>query len=387
MTPTTTAARGEHGSSGPAQNGASPDAAALEPVMRRALELAQRTPAGANPRVGAVVLSDDGAVLGEGWHRGAGTPHAEPAALEDARSRGHDVRGGTIVITLEPCSHTGRTPPCTEAILEAGLRRVVFAAPDATAEARGGADRLAEAGLTVQAGLLREDSEALNERWAQRMAEGRPFVTAKVATSLDFCVADAEGRSQWITSEQARAHAQGLRRRVDAILVGTGTLAADNPRLTARTPRGEDAERQPLRVVVGLGEVPADAAVRGTDGRFVHVRSREPEAVLRELARLGAGHVMIEGGPRLVGAFLEAGLVDELWHYQAPLLLPGGLPAASGLAPRALGDAARFRVEGTELLGPDLLIRRMAVSGEAVTTGAAGNELGRAALYGAEKNH
>ncbi|MCB4207630.1 bifunctional diaminohydroxyphosphoribosylaminopyrimidine deaminase/5-amino-6-(5-phosphoribosylamino)uracil reductase RibD [Arthrobacter sp. UM1] len=325
--------------------------------MRRALELAARGPAGANPRVGAVIADPHGRILGEGWHHGAGTPHAEPTAIADAARRGEDLRGARMLVTLEPCNHTGRTGPCSEAVVEAGLGSLVYAAPDRTPQARGGAEALRHAGLEVTAGLLEAESERLNRRWSLRMSEGRPFVTAKLATSLDYAMAAADGSSQWITSEESRRHAQSLRRRVDAILVGTGTVLADNPRLTAREDDGDDAVRQPLRVAVGLREVPAGAAIRGEDGRFRHVRTRDPREALRVLAAEGAEHVMLEGGPQLLGAFLDAGLVDETWHYLAPMLIPGGRAASARTAAASLSDADRMVLESVERIGPDVLLR------------------------------
>lgn len=332
-----------------------------EGLMRRALELAARGPAGANPRVGAVIADQDGRILGEGWHRGAGTPHAEPTAIEDAQNRGEDIRGARMFVSLEPCDHTGRTGPCSRAVVSAGLGSLVFAAPDRTAEARGGAETLRQAGLAVTGGLLQAESESLNRRWSRRMAEGRPFVTAKLATSLDYAMAAEDGSSQWITSEESRRHAQSLRRRVDAILVGTGTVLADNPRLTAREDSGERAARQPLRAVVGLREVPEASAVRGADGQFRHLRTREPREALRLLSEEGAEHVMLEGGPALLGAFLDAGLVDETWHYLAPMLIPGGRAASARRAAPTLAEADRVVLESVERLGPDVLLRSQAL--------------------------
>lgn len=332
-------------------------------LMRRALELAARGPRGANPQVGAVVVSaaghplGEGRILGEGWHHGAGTPHAEPTALADARERGHDVRGARMYVTLEPCNHTGRTGPCSHAVAEAGIGELVYAAADSTAEAHGGAAWLQAHGVMARGGLLAEDSEQLNARWLRRMAEQRPFVTAKMATSLDFALAAADGTSQWITSEESRRHAQQLRRRADAVVVGSGTLAADDPRLTAREDSGELSQRQPLRVVIGESEVPASARIRGEDGLFVHLPTRDLREALAELTARGVHHVMVEGGPRLLGAFFDAGLVDEVWHYQAPLLLPGGRRAAGDAPVPTLADAVRHSIDELRQIGPDIFIR------------------------------
>lgn len=293
-------------------------------AMRRALELALEGPRSANPLVGAVLLSPGGEILHVGRHLGAGTPHAEADLLAQARAAGTVLSDTTIVVTLEPCDHTGRTGPCSRAILEAGIPRAVFAVEDTQAGA-GGAHRLRSAGVEVRSGLLAEQSRVLNERWSTAGREARPFVTAKIAQSLDGRIAAADGSSRWITGPQARAHGHGLRARVDAIAVGTGTALADDPRLTARTTEGPvPAQRQPLRAVIGHRDIPADAAMRGDDGRFLRIAARDPHRALAQLAERGAGHVLLEGGSGLISAFLAADLVDELMVYQAPLVLGDG---------------------------------------------------------------
>jgi diaminohydroxyphosphoribosylaminopyrimidine deaminase/5-amino-6-(5-phosphoribosylamino)uracil reductase len=325
--------------------------------MDRALDLAAQGPRGANPLVGAVIVSQDGTLLGEGWHHGAGTPHAEPTALADAHARGNDVTGAHMYVTLEPCNHTGRTGPCTEAILAAGIASVSYAASDTTDKASGGASYLQSRGVAVDGGIRAAESERLNERWRRSMAEGRPFVTAKFATSLDFSIAAADGTSQWITSEDSRRHAQTLRSQVDAIIVGTGTVAADNPRLTARDSEGREIERQPLRVAMGLRDIPDGASIRGADGRFRHLRTHDPADVLAQLAGEGVSHVMLEGGPSILGAFLQSDLIDEYWHYQAPLYLPGGRVAFTGADAASLADGTRLVLDDVKRIGPDLFIR------------------------------
>ncbi len=208
-------------------------------------------------------------MLGEGWHRGAGTPHAEVAALTDARERGNEVRGSTAVVTLEPCNHTGRTGPCSEALIADGVARVVVSVPDPNPVAAGGVARLREAGVDVQTGVLPDEGRELLGAWLPSLERGRPFVTLKLATSLDGRIAAADGSSRWITSEVARHHAHELRSQVGAIVVGTGTALTDDPSLTARNAAGELHGDQPLRVVVGLREVPADARLRGAGGELV----------------------------------------------------------------------------------------------------------------------
>nr|WP_255719835.1 dihydrofolate reductase family protein [Brachybacterium sp. ACRRE] len=379
--------------------------------MDRALALATRGPAeDANPRVGCVLLAADGTTLGEGWHRGAGTPHAEVAAIADARSRGGETRGATAVVTLEPCAHTGRTGPCTRALRDAGIARVVFALADLGAASGGGARELAAAGVDVVGGLREEQSRELLAGWldqaarAARDAAGaseperatapeqasdseQPLnpeqttvhLVLKTATSLDGKVAAADGTSRWITGEASRAHAHTVRARTDAIIVGTGTMLADDPSLTARAEpaaRPDAAARpdpaagpetfvqprpsvssQPLRVVVGRRDVPEDAAVRGTDGRFLHLRTHEPQEVLAALAARGVGHAVLEGGPGLATAFLRAGLIDEIHAYLAPLHLgESGRSAISDLGIPTLADAPRWHTEDVQRLGEDVLL-------------------------------
>lgn len=333
--------------------------AAEHSAMARALQLARQGIRGANPLVGAVILAPPGDVLAAGYHRGAGTAHAEADALANAAAAGTDVRGATMVVTLEPCNHVGRTGPCSQAILTAGIARVVYAAGDTSDDAAGGAAALAGGGVDVEGGLMAEESLELNHRWAAAAAARRPFVTVKTAQSLDGRTAAADGTSQWITSPAARTDAQRLRARSDAILAGTGTVQADNPRLTVRTPDGSDTQDQPLRVVMGRSEVPPDAAVRGTDGRFLQLPTHDPAVVLAELYSRGVRHLMVEGGGTVAGAFLRAGLADELVAYTAPVLLGAGTPAFAGLGIQTLAQGQHWRWdpagEGAAVpVGPDL---------------------------------
>ncbi|MCC3283606.1 bifunctional diaminohydroxyphosphoribosylaminopyrimidine deaminase/5-amino-6-(5-phosphoribosylamino)uracil reductase RibD [Arthrobacter caoxuetaonis] len=328
-------------------------------AMEQALQLARRGVRGANPLVGAVILDPSGEVLASGFHRGAGTAHAEADALAAASAAGIDVRGATMVVTLEPCNHTGRTGPCSQAILRSGIARVVYAAADTNEDAAGGAAALTAGGVEAGGGLLADESRELNSRWAAAMAGRRPFVTVKTAQTLDGRTAAADGTSQWITSPEARADAQDLRRRVDAVLAGRGTIQADNPRLTARDPDGSTAEKQPLRVVMGRTPVPAEAAVRGTDGRFVQIPTHDPAVVLAELYARGVRHVMVEGGGTVAGAFLRAGLADELVAYTAPALLGAGTAAFAGLGIASMARIQRWRWDpaggGAAVpVGPDL---------------------------------
>lgn len=331
-------------------------------AMTLALALARRGVRGANPLVGAVILDPAGEILSHGYHRGAGTPHAEADALAAAASAGTDVTGATMVVTLEPCNHTGRTGPCSQAILNAGISRVVYAAADSTAEAAGGAATLQAAGVDTDGGLMAAESAELNHRWSRAMREQRPFVTVKTAQTLDGKTAAADGTSQWITGSAARTDGHGIRSRADAVVVGTGTVLADDPQLTARDELGGAAPRQPLRVVVGHRPVPEDAAIRGSDGRFLQLAEHDPAAVGRELYARGVRHLMVEGGATVTSAFLHAGLADELVAYVAPLLLGAGTSAVSGLGVHTLAEASRWRWDVTDggparLVGQDLRLR------------------------------
>ncbi len=334
-----------------------PISAAERSAMMRALDLAALGPVtGPNPRVGAVLLSPAGTTLGEGWHRGAGTAHAEVDALARARASRADLRGATAVVSLEPCRHTGRTGPCTEALLEAGVGRVVIAVPDPSPVAGGGAAELRAAGVDVVVGALRAEGEALLRVWLTSVRSGRPFVTVKIASTLDGRVAAADGTSRWITSPEARAHAHQVRSEVDAVAIGTGTALTDDPALTARTPDGALAAHQPLRVVVGLREVPAGALLHGPGGALLPVPTHDPAVVLAALAAREVRHLLVEGGPVLTAAFLRAGLVDELHAYLAPVLLGAGRSAVEDLGIGTIAEALRLTTAEVHRLGPDVLL-------------------------------
>ncbi|MCU1431094.1 MAG: ribD [Actinotalea sp.] len=338
-----------------------PVLATVSPVevaaMDRALELAGRGPAhGPNPRVGCVLLGPDGRRIAEGWHAGAGTPHAEVAAIAEAGRSGADLSGATAVVTLEPCSHTGRTGPCTGALLAAGVTRVVFAVDDPNPVASGGAERLRSGRVDVVGGVRRAEGMDLVRVWHHAVTTGRPFVTLKLATSLDGRVAAADGTSRWITSSASRAHAHGVRATVDAVVVGTGTALTDDPTLTARTPDGGLAAHQPLRVVVGRRPLPAGARLRGPGGELVTLAGHDVAALLADLAGREVRHVLVEGGPTLAAAVLRAGVVDEVHAYVAPVLLGSGPSAVADLGVGTIDDAVRLDTVRTEQVGPDLLL-------------------------------
>lgn len=333
-------------------------------AMKAALDASLHGVRGANPLVGAVLTSGTGEILHVGWHRGSGTPHAEVDVLETARRAGTDLSDTRLYVSLEPCNHHGRTGPCSWAIRRAGIPTVVFAEADGT-EAAGGGEYLRSHGVEVRSGLLAEEAHALNHRWWEAQRAGRPFVTAKVASSLDGCVGAADGTSQWITGPEARAHGHSLRVRADAILVGTGTALADDPRLTARDAEGAEVDRQPLRAVMGSHHLPPHANLHRPPGHL-RLDTHDPEEALRRLVESGARHVLIEGGPQILSAFLAADLVDDLYWYTAPLLLGEGRSATRGLevstlsaAYRLVADPAGAEADGTRdgvgRLGPDTL--------------------------------
>ena len=344
-------------------------------MMTRALVLAERglfttTP---NPRVGCVIARDS-LVLGEGWHERAGGAHAEVRALDDARVHGNDVRGATAYVTLEPCNHQGRTPPCSSALLAAGIKRVVAAMNDPDPKAAGGADRLRAAGVTVEPGLLEDEARELNVGWLHRLRYGRPWIRVKVAASLDGRTALENGASQWITGEEARADGHRWRARACAILTGIGTVRQDDPRLTVRaiaTPR------QPLKVVVDRhGDLPAAARVLD-GGDVIVVTATKPigsfpenvqvitvpdrhgridlPAMAKALGEREINELHVEAGAKLNGAMLAAGIVDELLLYIAPCLL--GDPARGMFALPAplerLGDRVSLKVRSIDAVGGD----------------------------------
>jgi diaminohydroxyphosphoribosylaminopyrimidine deaminase / 5-amino-6-(5-phosphoribosylamino)uracil reductase len=329
-------------------------------AMQRALDLAASGPVGLNPRVGCVILGADGSRAGEGRHEGAGTPHAEVAALARA---GTAARGGTAVVTLEPCNHTGRTGPCSQALLDSGVVRVVYGREDDVAPAAGGAASLARAG--VEAVLVPDDDlrrrcEALVADWALARRLGRPVVTWKLASTLDGRVAAADGTSRWITSAAARADVHRLRAEHDTVLVGTGTALVDDPALTVRSADGVLAARQPLRAVMGRRALPEGSRLAQaladpvTAGSVLIIDTREPKDALQQLWDAGRRHVLLEGGPTLAAAFWHAGLVDRVIAYVAPVLLGAGAASVADLGITTIAAAARLRLDDVTQVGADV---------------------------------
>jgi diaminohydroxyphosphoribosylaminopyrimidine deaminase / 5-amino-6-(5-phosphoribosylamino)uracil reductase len=324
--------------------------------MRLAISLAADpvNPLGPNPRVGAVILDPSGAIAGRGAHRGSGSPHAEVAALESAAADA--VRGGTAVVTLEPCDHTGRTGPCSVALIDAGVARVVFAQSDRTPVAAGGSGRLRAAGVDVETGVLADEAAAINPEWTFAQNQGRPFVTWKFAATLDGRSAAADGTSRWVSGPESRLDNHRERARCDAVLVGTGTVLIDNPRLTVRDEHDEPLPRtaQPLRAVMGQREIPASAAVLDDTAETLALRTQNPAEALERLFQLGRQHVWLEGGPTLAAAFVRAGLVDRVVAYVAPMLLGAGRSAVGDLGIETISDALRLEVVDVTRLGDDV---------------------------------
>ena len=323
--------------------------AAESAAMRRALALAQTpgVPLGPNPRVGCVLIDADGVEVAEGFHRGVGSPHAEADALAQA---GGAARGTTAVVTLEPCNHVGQTGPCAQALVDAGVRRVVFAQPDPNPVAAGGAATLRAAGVEVEGGLLLGEARLVNRAWTFAVEHGRPFVTWKFATTLDGRSAAADGTSRWVSSPQARRDTHRLRALCDVMLVGTNTVEVDDPELTVRDELDVPTDRQPLRAVMGLRDLPDGKRVFNDRAETVRLRTRDPREALTTLFGANRQHVFLEGGPTLAAAFLQAGLVDEIVTYVAPMLLGAGRNAVADLGITTIGDARHFDVTDVTVL-------------------------------------
>lgn len=320
-------------------------------AMSRALALAGSpgVPLGPNPRVGCVLLAHDGTTIAEGFHRGAGTPHAEASALVAA---GPAAAGSTAVVTLEPCNHSGRTGPCTEALIAAGVRRVVFAQPDPNPVAAGGAATLRVAGVDVASGTFEDQARQLNRAWTFAMDHRRPFVTWKFASTLDGRCAALDGTSRWITSALARRDAHRLRSECDVILVGTNTVERDDPELSVRDEFDEPVAHQPLRAVMGLRPLGGDLRVFNERAETVRIETHDPAQALDGLFARSRQHVFLEGGPTLAAAFLRAGLVDEVVAYIAPILLGAGPSVVADLGVTTITDARHFEVTDVTTLDP-----------------------------------
>jgi len=327
-----------------------------EVAMRRALELALRGPAwGVNPQVGAIILDPTGHIVAEGWHMGSGTAHAEVMALSSLSLPLEP--GYTAVVTLEPCNHTGKTGPCAEALIAAGISKVVYGASDPGAASGGGAARLRDAGIEILGHVLLNEVEDQSRVWLKANRLGRPYVSLKWAQTLDGRAAASDGSSKWISGPESRAHAHRLREQCDAILVGTGTALADNPELTARGVDGNLYAHQPLRVVLGNSTLPADLRIFNSDAETIRVRNHDLGLLLAELWQRGVKHLLVEGGPTVAAEFVRAGLVDEFVVYQAPMLLGGVRTAITELGVGSIGEAIHLSFKEVKHLGADIYMR------------------------------
>lgn len=337
-----------------------------------------------NPMVGAVVVNS-GRIVGEGYHQQAGGPHAEVRALANA---GQEARGGTLYVTLEPCNHHGRTPPCTQAIIATGIKHVVYAVPDPNPHASGGAERLQAAGIRVSGGFGHEEAQELNRFFFHHVQTVRPYVLAKFASSLDGKIATNQMHSRWITGSAARQRGHELRQAVDAILVGAGTVTADNPRLTTRLPL--DNPQHPLRVVLdSTGRVPLESQIFNPElpGQtlvattlamstrlerqlqrqgvevwrlpMTHDRQVNIELLLKKLGHCGVQSLLVEGGGTVLGRMRDLDLINEVWAFIAPVLIGGAqAPSPIGGAGAAHMDHAwRLQDIRYEQLEQDMLIR------------------------------
>ena len=334
-----------------------------EDLMRRALALAEkgRYSVSPNPMVGCLIVRD-GVVIGEGFHRKAGGPHAEIEALRDAKKKGRDAHGASAYVTLEPCSTQGRTPPCTNALIHAGITSVTYGSTDPNPKHRGAADAvLRAAGIEVECGALREECDRLIRPFAKWMKTGLPYVIAKSGQSLDGRITRPPGEPQWITGEAARAHAMQLRVRCDAILIGAETLRKDDPRLTLRgsgIPRGK---QQPWRVIVTRsGNLPEKSAVftdKFKDRTLVLRGDLTFRDILRELAKREITSVLLEGGGSLMGQAFAARAVDEVCWYVAPRICGGGVMSIGGgdFPPKA--RSVKLTDVWQETIGDDLCIQ------------------------------
>ena len=338
----------------------------LEDAMNRALDLALLGPTfGVNPQVGAVILDENMEIVSEGYHAGAGTRHAEVVAIEAGlKGKTKFPPNYTAVVTLEPCNHTGKTGPCAKALIDAGISRVVFASSDPGDESSGGRQTLLDAGIEVKEGLLKEKADSQSKVWLTSKKNQRPFVTLKWASSLDGRIAAEDGTSKWITSSEARNHGHLQRSQVDAILVGTGTLLADDPELTARKPDGSLYEHQPLRVIMGERDLPSNLRIFSNDAETIHLKTQSVHGVLAELQIRGIKHLLVEGGPTIESNFVRLDLVDEYLVYLAPQIIGGSKTAIGSIDVASITDSKKLKFDEIKALGPDLLIRASVIGNQ-----------------------
>lgn len=303
-----------------------------------------------NPRVGAVVVSDAGEILGSGAHLGSGTDHAEVVALKQA---GELARGATVYSTLEPCAGTGVRPPCVQALIAAGVSKVVFGQRDPNSAMAGGAKLLQDAGVEVVADVMSDDCIALNPTWTFAHEQGRPWVVWKTATTLDGFIAAADGTSKWITGDEAREYVQRIRSTVGAIVTGTGTVLADDPHLTVRS---LPADEQPLRVVVGNRTIPNDANVLKSGAQSLQTADDISTVISKLWSNHSIHRILVEAGPGLSSSLWRAGLVDEVYWFQAPAIAGDGIKALADIGVQTMTDVLRFSQTDVNRVGLDVVV-------------------------------
>ena len=322
-------------------------------AMQRAIALSEKGlgKCAPNPIVGAVILDASGKIVSEGFHdRMTSKDHAEVVAIKSA---GDLAKGATMVVTLEPCNHTGSTGPCTQAIVDSGISTVVFAVKDPNVVAAGGADALRAAGIKVVDGVMAKEASYANRAWLTKIQMSRPYFVWKVATTLDAKIAASDGTSKWISNEVSRSDVQRLRRESDAILVGTNTVIVDNPHLI---PRGEFSgfSSNPIRIIFGEGNVPADSKVFDSAAKTVQIKSRDLNELVSKLNELDINQVFVEAGTTLASAMVAGGLMDELVIYQAPALLGSGKSFFADESKSTIEDQMRLEHISTEVLAGDI---------------------------------
>jgi len=320
--------------------------------MSRAIELASKVDLSrdVNPTVGAVIVDVDGNIVGEGWHNGSGTDHAEVMAIAQAGSK---AVGATLYCTLEPCNAQGKTGPCAQAVIAAGITKVVIGQADPHQAMSGGVKTLQGAGIEVEVGIMQEAAKAINASWNFAQENNRPWVIWKTATTLDGFVAAEDGTSKWITGEPARERVQEIRASVGAILTGTGTVLADDPLLTVRALPGA---QQPLRVIVGDRDLPASAQIFAGEVPAIRMAG-DLAKVIAELWQLHGVHkVLVEAGSHVSQSLWSANLVDEVYWFQAPVILGSGKPAIGSFGVNTLANASRFPEYQVDRVGLDLLV-------------------------------
>lgn len=336
------------------------EAMAFDVTMLRALELANKSPRyGQNPQVGAVLVNDAGEILAEGWHQGAGTPHAEIDALNNLKSKNISAAGLTAVVTLEPCNHTGITGPCSKALIEAGVKRVVFGAVDPGESEGGGRFTLEQAGVEVLGGVLAKECQAIIAPWFINKFKKRPYVVIKWAASMDGRTAAADTSSKWITSSESRHDVHSRRAQSQAILVGTNTVEIDDPELTARKPDGSIYKNQPVRVIVGIRKISKDKRVFNDAAETIHLETRDMNQVMSNLFDRGINQVFIEGGSKIESELIKRDLADEFLIYLAPKLIGGPALAIGDIGVSTINESVNLEIIETLKLGNDILVRAL----------------------------